>query len=106
MKILPTWAAKSEFKYEGSVADGTTIYYGTTGSKSYISSEQYSQLLNHFRSRSANIGTSRTNPPNGSVGEWLQKNVKKTAIEEDIDEREAENKIRDKLGRYTRSIIR
>jgi hypothetical protein len=79
MKTLPTWAKKSEFKYDGSVANGTTIYYGTNNHPIRITSEQYSQLLTHFTGKSVNIGTSRVNPPKGSVGEWLQKNVTGTA---------------------------
>ncbi|WP_407282368.1 hypothetical protein V7O61_06480 [Methanolobus sp. WCC1] len=79
MKTLPTWAKKSEFKYDGSVANGTTIYYGINNHPIRITSEQYSQLLTHFRGKSVNIGTSRVNPPKGSVGEWLQENVTGTA---------------------------
>lgn len=30
--------------------------------------------------RTVNIGTFRTNPPNDSIGKWLQDNVIKTAI--------------------------
>lgn len=78
MKSLPTWGGRSEFEYDGSIPEGTVIYYGS-GFKISISSEQYSQLLNHFRGKSVNIGTSRDNPPKGSVGEWLQKNVAKAA---------------------------
>ena len=79
MKLLPTWDERKEFKYDGSVATGTAISYGK-GSKITMSSEQYSQLLNHFKSKSVNIGTSRTTAPKGSVGEWLQENVTETAI--------------------------
>ena len=79
MKSLPTWGGRSDFKYDGSVVTGTVIFYGK-GYKITIYSEQYSQLLNHFKCKSANIGTSRTNAPNGSVGKWLQENVTKTAL--------------------------
>lgn len=79
MKSLPTWGGKRFFKYDGSVATGTAIFYGK-GYKITISSEQYSQLLNHFKSKSVNIGTSRTNASKDSVGKWLQENITKTAI--------------------------
>ena len=79
MKKLPTWAGRSEFEYEGSVATGTTIYYGSCSS-TRVSVNQYSALLQHFKAQSPNIGTSRDQAPMGSVGAWLQKNVTPTAI--------------------------
>ncbi len=78
MQTLKTWAGKSEFSYEGSAMQGTTIHYG----KSYhlnISANQYNALLDHFRGRTVDIGTSRDKPQRGSVGEWLQANVTKVA---------------------------
>lgn len=80
MKSLGTWSGGSNFKYEGSVATGTTIYYGKKPGIIKVSSEQYSQLLNHFRGKSVKIGTSRTDAQIDSVGQWLQDNVTKTAI--------------------------
>ncbi|KGK99217.1 hypothetical protein LI82_04125 [Methanococcoides methylutens] len=80
MKSLKTWGGISNFKYEGSVADGTTIYYGKKPGIIKVSSEQFSQLLHHFKGKSVNIGTSRDKAPKGSVGKWLQENVTKTAI--------------------------
>ena len=79
MQTLRTWAGKSSFKYTGSVNNGTTITYGS-GFSFNVSAAQYAELLNYFRGRTVNIGTSRTNRPRGSVGEWLQSNVTKTAI--------------------------
>ncbi|MDO8873682.1 MAG: hypothetical protein Q7V05_13280 [Methanoregula sp.] len=79
MKKLPTWAGRSEFEYEGSIATGTTIYYGS-GSSTVVSASQYSALLQHFKGQSPNIGTSRDRAPEGSVGAWLQKNITRTAI--------------------------
>jgi hypothetical protein len=37
-------------------------------------------LLGHFGGCTVDIGTSRDNPTEGSVGEWLQTHVCKTAI--------------------------
>ncbi len=79
MQTLKTWAAKSKFSYTGSVKQGTRITYGRGFSLS-ISASQYAELLNHFRGTTVDIGTSRTDPPRGSVGEWLQSNVTKVAI--------------------------
>lgn len=79
MQTLKTWAGKSEFSYEGSVTQGTTIYLGK-GSRLNITANQYSTLLDYFLGRTVDIGTSRDKTPRGSVGEWLQANVTKTAI--------------------------
>jgi len=80
MKSLQTWSGISNFKYEGSVAEGTIIYYGKKPGIIKVSSGQFSQLLHHFKGESVKIGTSRDNTPKDSVGEWLQENITKTAI--------------------------
>lgn len=79
MKTLRTWAGKSQFTYSGSVTQGTKINFGS-GYSVTIGANKYSDLLSHFKCRTVAIGTIRTDPPRGSVGEWLQKNVTKTAI--------------------------
>jgi hypothetical protein len=79
MLTLPTWAGRSSFSYTGSVRHGTKITYGT-GSSMTISADQYAALLNHFRGRTVNIGTSRTHRHPGSVGDWLRENVTKVAV--------------------------
>jgi hypothetical protein len=79
MKTILTWAGRSKFKYSGSVKSGTKIIYGS-GFSTTISAAQYYALFKHFQNKIIDIGTSRTNPPVNSVGEWLQKNVTKTAI--------------------------
>ena len=75
---METWAGQSTFQYTGSVAEGTTIIYGN-GHSARISSGQYSSLLAHFKGRTVPCGTSRTDPPPGSLGAWLQSNVSPTA---------------------------
>lgn len=77
-KIL-TWAKKSEFTYDGNVAIGTRIYFGSKGSVE-ITKQKYEKLLNQYSNRTIEIGTSRDNAPNQSLGNWLQNNVSKTAI--------------------------
>lgn len=79
MKNLKTWGGKSSFTYEGSVQYGTTIFYGK-GWKVNISADHYEKLIQHFRGRVVPCGTSRTSPPKGSLGEWLNRNISKTAI--------------------------
>lgn len=79
MKTLNTWAGRSKFHYDGSVKEGTTIFFGKNSFQK-INSNQYSKLLKHFQGRTVNIGTSRTDPPRDSVGNWLMTNVTKTAI--------------------------
>jgi len=81
MKKLDTWAGRGSFQYEGSVNEGTKIYFGADYEYSVlISSQDFIALLANFKGRDVNIGTSRTDPPNGSVGEWLMENVTKTAV--------------------------
>jgi hypothetical protein len=77
-KISQTWAGKAEFKYSGSVAEGTIIpIYGYQ--RVIISASHYESLLDHFRGCTVDLGTS-FNPPGGSIGEWLRSNVTKTKI--------------------------
>ena len=80
MKTLPTWRKRSEFTYSGSVQDGTRIYYGSKPWEAYVSAEKYQELLRHFKEKGVPCGASRDEPPSGSLGEWLQQNVTKTAI--------------------------
>ncbi len=80
MQTLKTWKEKSTFGYTGSVKEGTEIAYGRKPYPKSISATQYAKLLNHFRSHTVDIGTSRTDPPRNSVGEWLQLNVTRTAL--------------------------
>jgi hypothetical protein len=79
VKTLPTWGQGSRFSYAGSVRTGTTISYGS-GYLIFVTPEHYSSLLDHFQGMTVDAGTSRTDPPAHSVGEWLQANVTRTAI--------------------------
>jgi hypothetical protein len=79
-KTLPTWAGKSRFDYSGSVPEGTEILYGKKPYRQRVTAAQYCELLAQFKGATVGIGTSRTNPTPGSVGEWLQANVTKTAL--------------------------
>jgi hypothetical protein len=81
-KTLLTWGGAGEtFCYEGSVKAGTIIHYGE-GFRwtATISALDYQRLLRHFSSREVAIGTSKTAPPPGSVGQWMKANVHKTGL--------------------------
>lgn len=82
MKKIKTWSAgDSYFEYEGSIESGTDIYFGQNSEKPInVSKEQYQKLIEHFGGQTVPIGTSRDARPVGSVGEWLENNVVKTAI--------------------------
>ena len=69
------------WKEYGSVKLRTIIEYGQGYKYNInITETQYKYLINHFKGQTAQVGTSRTNPPRFSVGEWLQVNITKTAI--------------------------
>jgi hypothetical protein len=78
-KKLGTWDNRSNFKYVGSVKEGTKIFYGSGFSK-FVSAAIYEDMLGHFAKRTVDCGTSRTNPQLDSLGEWLKENVSKTAL--------------------------
>ena len=42
--------------------------------------EHYAAMLARFSSQEVSIGTSRTNPPKGSLGEWLKNTYKHDAV--------------------------
>lgn len=77
---IKTWAGKSTFTYKGCVAVGTDISFGTVPSVVKVSAQQYSNLRKNFLGKVVAVGTSFDNPPPGSIGEWLQSHVTRTAI--------------------------
>ena len=78
IKILQTWAGSAEFRYSGSVSDGTEIaLHGTN--RVLISALNYESMLEHFRGCTVDLGTS-FKPPGGSIGIWLVSNVTRTKI--------------------------
>ena len=75
-KILQTWGKGARFSYTGSVKEGTTIYYGEDLEREIeVSRQEYSRLLAKFSGHEVPIGTTRTNLPKGSVGEWWSDNI-------------------------------
>jgi len=79
MITLRTKATGAKFSYERTPDDRIRIKYGANR-KITIAAEDYERLIETFRGQTVPLGTSRDNPPSGSVGKWLQQNVTKTAI--------------------------
>lgn len=76
---ITTWGGRSTFEYEGCIQTGTVIFFGT-GQQETITLEQWQLLRNHFLGRVVEIGTSRDNPPPGSMGEWFYQNIHNQAL--------------------------
>ena len=77
--MIDTWGGRSQFDYLGSIAAGTRITYGD-GNEITVTAQQYRELLNYFQGRTVSVSPERTNPTAGSLEEWLQVNVTRTAI--------------------------
>jgi hypothetical protein len=80
-KQLHTWSGDSEFQYEGTVPKGITIYCGKAFSRQYsLTSSQLRQALEEFSGREVKIGTHRTAPPPGSIGDWIMNRFNRGGI--------------------------
>lgn len=79
MQTLRTWSGRSQFKYAGSVARWVDIRYGSKG-RAAVTAKELATLLAAFDGRRVDVGTSRTSPPQMSLGAWLQEHVTHTAI--------------------------
>ena len=76
---LKTKARGAKFFYEPTADGGFWLQHGR-GHERIVSGADVRQLVNHFRGSEVALGTSRTNPPPGSVGAWLLKEVTPVAI--------------------------
>ena len=74
-----TWGKRSSFDYTGSIETGTEIKFGE-GHVRTVTAQQYAALRKHFLNQVVAVGTSRTESPKRSLGEWLKNNVTKLAI--------------------------
>ena len=76
---ITTWGGHSTFEYEGCIETGTTITFGQNN-QATINSQEWLSLRKHFLGRVVEIGTSRDNPPDNSMGKWFYDNIKKQAL--------------------------
>lgn len=76
---LRTISRRKEFKYGGSIKEGTTIIFGENR-RVFVSYEEWNCLLHTFDKKTVLIGTSRTSPSKDSLGFWLKENITKQAI--------------------------
>ena len=68
---LGTNKRRTQFSYEGNVAQGTTLDFKD---KPVISAELYRAIFNEFKGRTVVGGFSMTEPILGGLGEWIQRN--------------------------------
>ncbi len=76
MTTLETWGGRSDFRYEGSITQGTKIFYkdkskATSWSTEVVTAEQYQGLLSKFSGLEVELGHYPT-PRTGSIEEWLK----------------------------------
>ncbi|HKK05649.1 MAG TPA: hypothetical protein VKA50_07360 [Gammaproteobacteria bacterium] len=74
-----TWGGRSTFDYNGCIEIGTEIFFGANENQT-ISAQQWQTLRRQFIGRVVEIGTSRDNPPQGSMGEWFYANILNQAL--------------------------
>lgn len=78
---METLRFKKPFKYKQHPNGDKEIFFGENASyKANLSKEQYTKIIDTFKGRTVQIGAIRTNPPKGSLGEWLKNNGKKQGI--------------------------
>jgi hypothetical protein len=80
-KQLQTWSGRKNFQYEGSVSTGTEFFCGKDFRHRYsFTADEYRRILDRFSGHAVCIGTSRTAPPNNSLGQWIKDNFSKTGV--------------------------
>jgi hypothetical protein len=78
---MRTWTGASDFKYSGSVRAGLQIYCGEGFLRRYaITATELREALVAFSGREVKIGTHRTAPPDGSIGDWIRRKFRKGGI--------------------------
>ena len=81
--VIKIWKEKREFRYKGSVKDGTQVIVEELEDENVmISSLQYYDLLSKFRGKTVNIGLPDSNNeiPDDSLGSWLRDNVRRIPL--------------------------
>ncbi len=74
-----TWAERSRFRYRTNADGSVDIAFGSGPTRRRLTRQKLDDLLAQFGGQSVKPGTSRTNPPEGSLGEWLIANFTKVA---------------------------
>jgi hypothetical protein len=82
---IDTWSGGGSFKYSGSVDAGLQIYCGERFSRRYtMTAIELRDALRAFSEREVKIGTPRTAPPDGSIGDWIRRRFSKGGIMSDV----------------------
>jgi hypothetical protein len=78
VKELHTLYRKVPFLYDGGVGRDTVIRtQGRRPQTIRITAVQWRKLLEHFQEQEVKIGRSKSSPPAGSLGEWLNQALRK-----------------------------
>jgi hypothetical protein len=77
---MKTIVKKKSFTYKSLSNGDKEIIFGTANTLVKLRKEQFTNLLDTFKGQTVTIGASRTNPTEGSLGEWLISHITKTAI--------------------------
>jgi excisionase family DNA binding protein len=70
-----TFAGLKEFQVSGSIAAGAQIWPGQMRYPIRFPKEFFDALLGRFRGREINVGLQFDRPAQGSLGEWIKKNL-------------------------------
>jgi hypothetical protein len=79
-RLMRTWTGASDFKYSGSERAGLQIYCGEGLSRGYAMTATELREALASSGREVKIGTHRTAPPNGSIGDWIRLKFRKGGI--------------------------
>jgi hypothetical protein len=80
---LYTWAEHSRFRYDGSVSEGTKIFYGRNFARSVvITAGEYKKMLEEFSGREIPPAITREEEKRGqeSLGKWFADNKMRVSI--------------------------
>ena len=80
-KKMTTWDNRAVFYYHGSVKTGTTVHYGSDF-KFFIetTADEYKKMIQQFKGKTVNAGTSKSDPPEGSLGKWIKDSISPNAL--------------------------
>lgn len=78
-KAIKTLIKQKEFRYYGSVEEGTELFFGKN-KRENVTRHQYAKLITELKGKTIPVGASFKNPPTNSLGDWLFKNDSKRAL--------------------------